>query len=179
MIVRDRDIVSMLRVLLTKDAARHRQNAVILDTSVIIDGRVADVSQTGFISGALIVPRFVLDETAAYCGFCGCSPPQPWPPRVGLLNKLQKDSQVPVEIAETDYQDVREVDSKLVRMAQEMDCPILTNDYNLNRVQNCRVKILNINELANAIKAVVLPVSCCVYRSSRRQRVRPGRGISG
>jgi uncharacterized protein YacL len=158
LIVRDRDIVSMLSVLLTKDAARHRQNAVILDTSVIIDGRVADVSQTGFITGTLIVPRFVLDELQHIADSADVLRRNRGRRGLDILNKLQKDSRAPIEIVETDFKDIREVDSKLVRMAQEMDCPILTNDYNLNRVAELQgVKILNINELANAIKAVVLP----------------------
>ncbi len=158
MIVRDRDIVSMLKVLLTKDGGRHRQNAIILDTSVIIDGRVADVSQTGFINGALIVPRFVLDELQHIADSADVLRRNRGRRGLDILNKLQKDSQVPVEIVETDFKDIREVDSKLVRMAQEIECPILTNDYNLNRVAELQgVKILNINELANAIKAVVLP----------------------
>jgi uncharacterized protein YacL len=158
LIVRDRDIVSMLSVLLTKDAARHRQNAVILDTSVIIDGRVADVSQTGFITGTLIVPRFVLDELQHIADSADVLRRNRGRRGLDILNKLQKDSRAPIEIVETDFKDIREVDSKLVSMAQEMDCPILTNDYNLNRVAELQgVKILNINELANAIKAVVLP----------------------
>jgi uncharacterized protein YacL len=158
MIVRDRDIVSMLKVLLTKDGARQRQNAIILDTSVIIDGRVADVSQTGFINGALIVPRFVLDELQHIADSADVLRRNRGRRGLDILNKLQKDSQVPVEIVETDFKDIREVDSKLVKMAQEIECPILTNDYNLNRVAELQgVKILNINELANAIKAVVLP----------------------
>jgi len=158
MIVRDRDIVSLLNVLRTKDMARHRQDSVILDTSVIIDGRVADISQTGFISGTMVVPRFVLDELQHIADSPDVLRRNRGRRGLDILNKMQKDSRAPIEIMETDFEDIREVDSKLVRMAQELDCPILTNDYNLNRVAELQgVRILNINELANAIKAVVLP----------------------
>ncbi len=131
---------------------------VLLDTSVVIDGRIADISQTGFIEGTLLVPRFILNEVQHIA-----DSPDPLRRNRGrrgldVLNKLQKNSKVPVEITDMDVEDAEDVDSKLIRLARKLKCPILTNDYNLNRVAGLQgVKVLNINELANAVKTLVLP----------------------
>lgn len=134
----------------------HRE--LLLDTSVIIDGRVADISQTGFIAGTMLVPRFVLNELQHIAD----SPDNLRRNRgrrgLDVLNKMQRDSFVPVRITDMDVEGVREVDDKLVLLAKQLRCPIMTNDYNLNRVAELQgVSILNINELANAVKAVFLP----------------------
>lgn len=134
----------------------HRE--LLLDTSVIIDGRVADISQTGFIAGTMLVPRFVLNELQHIAD----SPDNLRRNRgrrgLDVLNKMQRDSVVPVRITDMDVEGVREVDDKLVLLAKQLHCPIMTNDYNLNRVAELQgVSILNINELANAVKAVFLP----------------------
>lgn len=129
----------------------------ILDTSVIIDGRIADIAETGFLSGTLIIPRFVLNELQHIAD--SSDPMRRKRGRRGLdiLNKLQKIN-YPVEIIETDYPSVPAVDSKLVELAKAMNCPIITNDFNLNKVAEIQgVDVLNINELGNALRPVVLP----------------------
>jgi uncharacterized protein YacL len=131
---------------------------ILLDTSVIIDGRVADIAKTGFLSGTLLIPRFVLNELQ----YIADSPDGLRRARgrrgMEVLSELQKASSVLVRISDIDVDGVREVDDKLVILARQMKCSILTNDYNLNRIAELQgVLILNINELANAIKSVVLP----------------------
>jgi uncharacterized protein YacL len=131
---------------------------ILLDTSVIIDGRVADIAKTGFLPGTLLIPRFVLNELQ----YIADSPDGLRRARgrrgMEVLSELQKATSVLVRISDIDVDGVREVDDKLVILARQMKCPILTNDYNLNRIAELQgVIILNINELANAIKSVVLP----------------------
>ena len=131
---------------------------VLLDTSAIIDGRIADISQTGFIDRTLLVPRFVLNELQHIAD--SADPLRRARGRRGLdmLNRLQRESVVPIQISEVDAEDIAEVDGKLVKIARTYHCPVITNDFNLNRVAELQgVKVLNINELANAIKPVVLP----------------------
>ncbi|GAC1386032.1 MAG: PIN/TRAM domain-containing protein [Ktedonobacteraceae bacterium] len=131
---------------------------ILLDTSAIIDGRIADISQTGFVSGALIVPRFVLNELQHIADSADTMRRNRGRRGLEMLNRLQKDTTVPVEITDADVEDVAEVDGKLVKMARTLHCPIITNDFNLNRVAELQgVKVLNINELANAVKPVLLP----------------------
>ena len=136
----------------------HKSEYVLLDTSVIIDGRIADVSQTGFIEGTLLVPRFVLNELQHIADSADTLRRNRGRRGLDILNKLQKHPNVPFEITDMDVEGAREVDAKLVRLAKRLNCPVVTNDYNLNRVAELQgVKVLNINELANAVKAVVLP----------------------
>jgi uncharacterized protein YacL len=131
---------------------------ILLDTSAIIDGRIADISQTGFISGALVVPRFVLNELQHIADSADTMRRNRGRRGLEMLNRLQKDTTVPVEITDADVEGIVEVDSKLVKLAQTLRCPIITNDFNLNRVAELQgVKVLNINELANAVKPVLLP----------------------
>lgn len=131
---------------------------VLLDTSVIIDGRIADISQTGFISGSLIVPNFVLNELQYVADSADTLRRNRGRRGLDLLNRLQKDSLVPVRITDMDVPDLHSVDDKLVVLAKQLHCPILTNDYNLNKVAELQgVTVLNINELANAVRAVYLP----------------------
>jgi uncharacterized protein YacL len=132
--------------------------SLILDTSAIIDGRIADIGQTGFMQSKLVVPRFVLDELR----YIADSPDSLRRNRgrrgLEVLTRLQKESAVPIEIVEVDYGDNSDVDSKLVRLAAAYGSPIVTNDFNLNRVAELEgVRVLNINQLANAVKSVVLP----------------------
>ncbi len=131
---------------------------ILLDTSVIIDGRVADIAKTGFLPGTLLIPRFVLNELQ----YIADSPDGLRRARgrrgMEVLAELQKATSVVVRISDIDVDGVREVDDKLVILARQMKCPILTNDYNLNRIAELQgVVILNINELANSVKSVVLP----------------------
>ena len=130
----------------------------ILDTSAIIDGRVADLSRTGFLEGVLLVPSFVLEELRHIADSSDLMRRNRGRRGLDILNTIQQEEQVRVEIVERDFDDLNEVDSKLVRLAQLMHGKILTTDYNLNKVSELQgVPVLNINELANAIKPVVLP----------------------
>ena len=145
---------------LEKESASQLQGVtkILLDTSAIIDGRIADISQTGFISGALVVPRFVLNELQHIADSADTMRRNRGRRGLEMLNRLQKDTTVPVEITDADVEGIVEVDSKLVKLAQTLRCPIITNDFNLNRVAELQgVKVLNINELANAVKPVLLP----------------------
>jgi uncharacterized protein YacL len=131
---------------------------VLLDTSAIIDGRIADISQTGFISGTLLVPRFVLEELQHIADSADTLRRNRGRRGLDILNRLQKETTIPVEISDIDADGVTEVDAKLVKLARQLQCPIITNDFNLNRVADLQgVKVLNINELANAVKPVLLP----------------------
>jgi uncharacterized protein YacL len=133
-------------------------NQVLLDTSVIIDGRIADISRTGFIQGSMLVPRFVLNELQHIADSADTLRRNRGRRGLEMLNKLQKDSTVPILITDMDIEGVREVDDKLVLLAKQLRCAIVTNDYNLNRVAELQgVTVLNINELANAVRAIYLP----------------------
>jgi len=139
-------------------AAAREERSVLLDTSVIIDGRIADVGRTGFITGTMLVPRFVLNELQHIADSSDMLRRNRGRRGLDILNKLQKDSLTPVRITDMDVEEVHEVDEKLIILAKQLSCPILTNDYNLNRVAELQgVPVLNINELANAVKAVFLP----------------------
>ncbi|MGB2896364.1 MAG: PIN domain-containing protein [Anaerolineales bacterium] len=133
-------------------------NSVLLDTSVIIDGRIADIARTGFIAGPMLVPSFVLNELQHVADSSDGLRRQRGRRGLDILNRLQKDPIIPMRIADLDVEGVREVDDKLVILAKQLRCKVLTNDYNLNRVAELQgVAVLNINELANAVKAVFLP----------------------
>ncbi len=131
---------------------------ILLDTSAIIDGRIKDISQTGFIYGKLVVPRFVLEELQHIADSADTMRRNRGRRGLEILNTLQKEATVPVEITDENIEGIAEVDGKLVKMARNLHCAIITNDFNLNRVAELQgVKVLNINELANAIKPVLLP----------------------
>jgi len=133
-------------------------NSVLLDTSVIIDGRIADIARTGFIAGPMLVPSFVLNELQHVADSSDGLRRQRGRRGLDILNRLQKDPVIPMRITDLDVEGVREVDDKLVVLAKQLRCKVLTNDYNLNRVAELQgVTVLNINELANAVKAVFLP----------------------
>ena len=134
------------------------QRTVLLDTSVIIDGRIADVARTGFLPGMLLIPRFVLNELQYIADSADALRRQRGRRGMEVLSELQKTPHITVRISDIDVDGVREVDDKLVILARQLKCPILTNDFNLNRVAELQgVVILNINDLANAVKSVVLP----------------------
>jgi uncharacterized protein YacL len=131
---------------------------IVVDTSAIIDGRIAEIVESGFIYGALVVPRFVLDELQHIADSSDTLRRNRGRRGLEILARLQKDSPTPVEIAEEEMRDVAEVDSKLVALARARGAAILTNDFNLNRVAELQgVRVLNINALANAVKPAVLP----------------------
>ncbi len=149
-------LVSHVRGRGAPGSARDRQ--IILDTSAIIDGRIADISQTGFVQGTLVIPRFVLDELHHIADSPDSVRRNRGRRGLEMLNKLQKESDVPVQVSEIEIEGTAEVDAKLVKLAKALHSPIITNDFNLNRIAELQgVKVLNINELANAIKSVVLP----------------------
>jgi uncharacterized protein YacL len=131
---------------------------ILLDTSVIIDGRIADIARTGFLPGSLLIPRFVLNELQYIADSADSLRRQRGRRGMEVLAQLQREPSIPVRITDIDVEGVREVDDKLVILARQMRCPILTNDFNLNRIAELQgVTILNINELANAVKSVMLP----------------------
>jgi uncharacterized protein YacL len=130
----------------------------ILDTSVIIDGRIADVCETGFVDGALVIPQFVLKELQLVADSSDSMKRNRGRRGLDILQKIQKMSGVEVIISDLDFPEVREVDLKLIELARSLDGKIVTNDFNLNKVAQLRgVQVLNVNELANSLKPVVLP----------------------
>src|SRR4026208_316819 len=135
-----------------------RRDLKILDTSVIIDGRIADVAETGFLTGSLIIPQFILRELQQVADSPDSSKRQRGRRGLDMLHRLQNNSSLDIQIVETDFPSVREVDLKLIELGKQLDAVIVTNDFNLNKVSQLRgVSVLNINELANALKPVVLP----------------------
>jgi uncharacterized protein YacL len=163
MITRQHDLFALVRGRWSaraegRERGENGRRPVLLDTSVIIDGRIADISRTGFIEGEMLVPRFVLNELQHIAD--SSDPLRRNRGRRGLdmLRRLQDESVTPVRVTDMDVEGVREVDDKLVLLAKQLHCPIVTNDYNLNRVAELQgVRVLNINELANAVKALFLP----------------------
>lgn len=148
--------LSALGGILTDKASR--RDLKILDTSVIIDGRIADVAETGFLTGTLIIPQFILRELQQVADSPDSSKRQRGRRGLDMLNRLQNNSSLDIQIVETDFPSVREVDLKLIELGKQLDAVIVTNDFNLNKVSQLRgVSVLNINELANALKPVVLP----------------------
>jgi len=142
----------------TKTEARQNQLYKILDTSVIIDGRIADICKSGFIEGILIIPGFILEELRHIADSSDLLKRNRGRRGLDILNKIRKELDVMVQIDDRDFDDIAEVDSKLVKLAQVLNGKVITNDYNLNKVAQLQgVKVLNINELANAVKPVVLP----------------------
>jgi uncharacterized protein YacL len=130
----------------------------ILDTSVIIDGRVADVCETGFIDGTLVIPQFVLKELQLVADSSDSQKRNRGRRGLDILQRIQKMSGVEVTISDVDFPDIREVDLKLIELARTIRGKIVTNDFNLNKVAHLRgVEVLNVNELANALKPIVLP----------------------
>lgn len=139
-------------------AANNGERRILVDTSAIIDGRIADIAKTGFLGGSLIVPRFVLNELQFVSDSADGLRRQRGRRGLEVLSEMQESGDVPVIITDVDVEGVREVDERLIVLAQQMNAPILTNDYNLNRVADLLgVKILNVNDLSNAVKVVLLP----------------------
>lgn len=130
----------------------------LLDTSVIIDGRIADICDTGFIEGTLLIPVFVLEELQHIADSSDVLKRTRGRRGLDILQRIRQSTKVKVEITNVDFDDIAEVDSKLVRLGQQVGGKIITNDYNLNKVAQLRgVEVLNINELSNAVKPVVIP----------------------
>lgn len=159
--VRSKEIVDTLTSRFGKTSARYTglsSRKLLLDTSVLIDGRITDISETGFIGGSMIVPRFVLSELHRVAD--SSDPLRRKRGRRGLdmLNKLQKNELIPLQIVEDDIEDIPQVDDKLVALALQMSAFVVTNDFNLNQVAEAQgVPILNINALANAVRSIYIP----------------------
>ncbi len=150
----------------------------ILDTSVIIDGRIADVCETGFVEGPFIIPQFVLRELQHIA-----DSPDPLKRNRGrrgldILNKMQKQNDVEVRISDQDFPKIKEVDAKLVELAKRLNGRIITNDYNLNKVAELQgLTVLNINQLSNALKPVVLPGET-IHVQILKEGKEPGQGVA-
>ncbi len=141
-----------------KDSSAKSIAPKILDTSVIIDGRIADICRTGFIEGKLVIPKFVLNELQHIADSSDDLKRVRGRRGLDILNIIQEELDIQVEMTEKDFDDIHEVDSKLLKLAQVMNGKVVTNDYNLNKVAQFQgVKVLNINELANAVKPVAIP----------------------
>jgi uncharacterized protein YacL len=139
-------------------ASGPRRRYKVLDTSVIIDGRIADICETGFMDGTLVIPQFVLKELQLVADSSDSMKRNRGRRGLDILQKVQKMSNIDVMISDVDFPEVREVDLKLIELARTLQGKIVTNDFNLNKVAQLRgVEVLNINELANSLKPVVLP----------------------
>jgi len=150
----------------------------ILDTSVIIDGRIADVCETGFVDGDLVIPQFVLKELQAIADSSESTKRTRGRRGLDILNKIQKQSYVKIIIDDTDYPSIKEVDQKLIQMAKIMGYAILTNDFNLNKVAEVHsIQVLNINQLANALKPIVLPGETMKVQMLKEGK-EPGQGVA-
>jgi uncharacterized protein YacL len=135
-----------------------RRDVKILDTSVIIDGRIADVSETGFLSGTLVIPQFILRELQQVADSPDSSKRQRGRRGLDMLNRLQSNPSLDIQVVDTDFPAVKEVDLKLLELSKSLDGVVVTNDFNLNKVAQLHgIQVLNINELANSLKPVVLP----------------------
>jgi uncharacterized protein YacL len=135
-----------------------RRSAKVLDTSVIIDGRIADIAEAGFIDGVMVVPEFVLRELQVVADSTDGSKRQRGRRGLDMLQRMQSSPTIEVQIVTDDFPSIREVDLKLLELAKKWEAKVVTNDFNLNKVAHLhRVEVLNINDLANALKPVVLP----------------------
>jgi uncharacterized protein YacL len=167
MSLRQRDLFALFRrrsgaaqldADLAADDGHLPSDILLMDTSVIIDGRIADVAKTGFIRSPMLVPRFVLAELQYIADSSDALRRNRGRRGLEMLNRMQKESPVPVRMVDLDVEGTRQVDQKLIELARQLSCPIVTNDYNLNRVAGLQgIAVLNVNELSNAVKAVVLP----------------------
>jgi uncharacterized protein YacL len=147
-----------LAELFAGERAGGKRNLKILDTSAIIDGRIADVVDTGFLDGTLLVPEFVLRELQIVADSSDNSRRQRGRRGLDILQKMQANPLLAVQIVEDDFPQIREVDLKLIELAKKMSAPIVTNDFNLSKVaQLHQVRVLNLNDLANSLKPLVLP----------------------
>jgi len=159
MVLRKNDIFAFLRAPEAQPAPTTTSpQLLLLDTSVIIDGRIADIASTGFILGKMVVPRFVLNELQYIADSSDVLRRNRGRRGLEMLDRLQHDPEIDIEFTDRDPTDAYQVDDKLVSLALEMNAAVVTNDYNLNRVARLQgIDILNVNELANAVKSIFLP----------------------
>ena len=160
-VTRREDFLNLFKSVSNKMPARAKvesERRVLVDTSAIIDGRISDIAKTGFLGATLVVPRFVLNELQFVSDSADSLRRQRGRRGLDVLSELQENKEVNVVISDIDVEGVREVDDRLVLLGRQMNAPILTNDYNLNRVAELQgVNVLNINDLANAVKVIILP----------------------
>ncbi|MBQ7705666.1 MAG: PIN/TRAM domain-containing protein [Selenomonadaceae bacterium] len=153
-------------------------NYKLLDTNVIIDGRISDICKTGFLEGKLLIPVFVLEELQHIADSADSLRRVRGRRGLDVLQKIREESPLEVEVMNVDFDDIHEVDSKLVRLAQKIGGKIITNDFNLNKVAQLRgVEVLNINDLSNAVKAVVIPGETMKVQVVRDGK-EPGQGVA-
>ena len=154
-----------------------RTNQLIVDTSSLIDGRIADIVQAGFITGSLIIPRFVLEELHHIADSYDATRRIRGRRGLEVLNRLQNELDIRVQISEVDLKEIPEVDAKLVRLGKLLGCAIITNDFNLNQVAKIQgVQVLNINDLANSVRPVVMPGEELVVHIIQEGK-EPGQGV--
>ncbi len=158
MAMRGRDEFNIIVPYVKFSRQDQKDEIILLDTSVIIDGRIADICKTGFLDGKFIVPRFVLKELQQIADSSDPLKRERGRRGLDILGKLQKSTNIDVKIHNDDFPDIKEVDLKLVKLAKVLSAKIFTNDYNLNKVSEIQgIRVLNVNELANALRPVVLP----------------------
>ncbi|MFA4991508.1 MAG: PIN domain-containing protein [Candidatus Omnitrophota bacterium] len=158
MSIRGRDEFNIIVPYVKFSRQDQKDELIILDTSVIIDGRILDICKTGFLDGKFIIPRFVLRELQQIADSTDSLKRARGRRGLDILGKLQKNTNIDIKIHNDDFPDIREVDAKLVKLGKVLNAKIFTNDYNLNKVSEIQgVRVLNVNELANALRPVVLP----------------------
>ncbi|MCG2676533.1 TRAM domain-containing protein [bacterium] len=161
-----------------KITPREGARTKVLDTSVIIDGRIADICQTKFVEGTLLIPRFVLRELQSIADSSDSLKRNRGRRGLDILNRLQKQKDLDVKISEQDFPAIREVDGKLIQLTKVLDGLLVTNDFNLNKVAELQaVEVLNVNELANALRPVVLPGEVMNVRIIKGGKD-PGQGVA-
>ena len=158
--------------------SQKKDGGKILDTSVIIDGRVADICETDFLEGPLIIPQFILQELQHIADSADNLKRARGRRGLDILNRMQKGDTVEVQVVDDDYPDIKEVDAKLIALAREMNAKVVTNDFNLNKVAQLQgVLVLNINQLANALKPMVLPGEV-LHLQIMREGKEQGQGVA-
>jgi uncharacterized protein YacL len=158
--------------------SQKKNGGKILDTSVIIDGRVADICETDFLEGPLVIPQFILQELQHIADSADSLKRARGRRGLDILNRMQKGDAVEVQVVDDDYPDIKEVDAKLIALAREMNAKIVTNDFNLNKVAQLQgVPVLNINQLANALKPMVLPGEV-LHLQIMREGKEQGQGVA-
>ena len=166
--IRGKDEFNLIIPYVRFSRQAERDEIIILDTSVIIDGRITDIVQTRFIEGRFLVPRFVLRELQQVADSQDALKRNRGRRGLDVLNRLQKDSHVNVKIHEEDFPDIKDVDAKLIKLAKLLNAKVFTNDFNLNKIAELQgVGVLNMNDLANALKPVILPGEEMTVRITR------------
>ena len=158
-LVRKKEEFYLLKsIFSSENMSETKKESKVLDTSVIIDGRIADICKTGFVEGILVIPRFVLQELQQVADSSDALKRSRGRRGLDILNKMQKDKDVSMRIEGKDFPEIKEVDRKLIKLAKVLKGKLVTNDFNLNKVAELEeVSVMNINELANSLKPVVLP----------------------